>query len=54
MGFVITSDEASELARRRTRALEDFTQFAASLTDADKAALRRAVDDLYDDQGLPR
>jgi antitoxin VapB len=43
-----------EQAAKRRRVDEILADFDARLTDEDRAQMRAAADDLYDERGLPR
>jgi len=45
--------EDQHRADKRARAEELLGQFRSSLTDEDRAVMRRDLDALYDDEGLP-
>ncbi len=46
-------DHDSQQGERLSRARELVAQIQGSLTDEDRAAMRRHLEEMYDDEGLP-
>lgn len=50
----VQAEEDRERQRRRARIDEILAEMHALITDEDRAAVKRTMDELYDDMGLPR
>lgn len=50
----LRGEDTRQVDRSVDHVLQALATFQAELTDADRASIRRAADEMYDEHGLPR